>query len=127
MLKVIDLSKPIHSTAVKSGEKTNNRRMSSVDPDCKEDTDAPMPGDLVFATLKGIKHQVRITVFFSRNFIIVGAVVGFTNIDYAMVKVYKRGIPFDKYVKKEKLIIEWILIETGGKRFFQIIDRYRIR
>ena len=99
MHEVIDLSE-------ETDESVNGQRMTSVDSDYDLYQSSPKPGDLVFATLDGIKHATRRSEHFSRTYIIMDAVVGFTRIDIGGMRAWKSGLPFEKYVKREKLVID---------------------
>ena len=75
-------------------------RRLSVDPNYFDDVSNPVPGDLVIANLRDIKHPARKDPYFGSNFLILGAVVGFKPVDTDMIAAWKQGVSFDSYKKR---------------------------
>ena len=54
-------------------------------------------------------------------------VVGSTRGDIGAMKAWKSGVSFEKYVKREKLVIDGMPIESGSERYIQNRNKKKAR
>ena len=115
---VIDLSnEPEECETTKKKKRKYNTTSFNIEYALDEDN--PQPGDLVMGQLTDIEHPAKDSSHFGPRYFILGAVVGFARIGLDAYSSWKRGMSYEKYANKERLVIAWQTIRSAHVRYIQ--------
>ena len=86
-----------------------------LDPDYDKDVMKPIPGDLVISCLEDIRHPARHVKLFGKHFLIIGTVIGFTQIAGLALREWKKCKTFEQLMNKEHIINNARYIQISSK------------
>ena len=66
-----------------------------------------------------MEHPAKDSAHFGPRYFILGAVVGFACVGLDTYSSWKRGISYEKYANKERLVIAWQTIRSTHVRYIQ--------
>ena len=69
--------------------------------------------------LTDIEYPAKDSSHFGSTYLILGAVVGFAHIGLNAYASWKRGMSYEKYTNKERLVIAWQSIRSAQVRYIQ--------